>query len=62
MLTRLDLTEEECKLFLQFQKRYAFMQLLESIGIFDIRNGSVTINFDTIGGITNVEKKQVYRQ
>lgn len=55
------LTEEDAKLFVQFQKRYAFMQLLDSIHAFDLKGGSITIHFDGIGQIASVEKKEHYK-
>lgn len=48
-------------LFVQYQKRYAFMKLLESIGAFDVKNGYITIHFDNIGGIGSVDVQRHYR-
>jgi len=59
--TMVALTKEEAALFIEFQKRYAFMQMLDSLDVFDIRNGSITVNFDSMGGISTVIKNQVYR-
>lgn len=54
-LTSVQLTPEEALLFIQFQKRFSFMQMLESVGAFDIRSGSVEIHFDNLGGIGSVD-------
>lgn len=54
-LTIVELTPEDALLFMQFQKRYAFIQLLESVGAFDIKSGHITIHFDNLGGIGSVD-------
>lgn len=63
--TTIELTQEDALLFVAFQKRHAFMQLLDSIGVFDTRSGTVTlaINFDAMGAIGSVEAttKKHYR-
>ena len=60
-LIKLELTEEEAKLFVRFQKHYALVKLLEELGAFDVKNGSVEIHFDSFGGIGSVDKRQHYR-
>lgn len=60
-LIKIELSEQDAKLFVEYQKRYSFMQLLESINAFDIRNGSVTIHFNAEGGIGSVEKQQHFK-
>lgn len=59
-LTKIELTNEEAILFVQFQKRYSFMQLLESVNAFDIKGGSVTVHFDRNGLIQSVDKQERY--
>lgn len=59
--TSVDLSKADALLFIDFQKRYAFMQLLESIGAFDMRSGSITIHFDNVGKIGSVDKHDHYR-
>ncbi len=59
--TRIELTNEEALLFVQFQKRYAFMKLLESLNAFDIKSGFITIHFDNLGGIGSVDVQKHYR-
>ncbi len=59
--TAIYLTQDEAMLFIEFQKRYAFMKLLESIGAFDLRSGSVTIHFDSLGGIGSIDKQEHFR-
>lgn len=60
-MTLIELTPEDALAFVEFQKRYAFFQLLESIGAFDIRVGSIEIHFDNMGKISTVEKHVNYR-
>ncbi len=56
-----NLSPEEAKLFVAFQKRHAFMELLESVGAFDIKGGYVTVHFDNNGGIGSVDVQRRYR-
>lgn len=53
-LTTVQLSEKEAKLFIM-------MQLLESLGVFDIKSGSVNIHFDKDGKIGSVEVNKTYR-
>lgn len=53
ILTTIQVTEEEAKMFVM-------MQLLRSLGVFDIKSGSVTIHFDKQGQIGGVEVKKTY--
>ena len=59
--TTIFITPEEALLWLQFQKRFSFMQLLEKIGAFDIKGGSLEIHFDNLGGIAKVDLHQHYK-
>lgn len=63
--TKIELTETQAKLFIKFQERAAFMELLESLGVFNMRSGSIqlTINFDAEGRIGSVatQTTQHYR-
>ena len=61
MTTNITLTPEEAVLFIEFQKRHAFIELLVSIGAFDIRNGSITIHFDQFGKIGTIKKEQNFK-
>ena len=61
ILTTIQLTDLEAKTFMKFQKHRALIDLLEKIEAFEVKPGSVTIHFDTFGGITSVEKMQYYR-
>lgn len=54
-LTTLFLTDDEIKLFIEFQKKHALIKLLESLGVFDIKSGSVEIHFTAQGEIGSVD-------
>lgn len=43
-------------------KQYIMMQMLDSLGVFDIKNGRVSIDFNREGQIGNVDIIQHYRQ
>ena len=55
-------TDEEAKRFVMFQKHYAIIGLLDSVGAFDIKSGSIKLNFNDKGMISTIEKNEVYRQ
>lgn len=54
-MTTVELTPEDALLFISFQKRHAFMQLLENIGAFDLKSGSVEIHFTSTGEIGAID-------
>lgn len=60
-LTVIELAPADAMLFVEFQKRHAFMALLDSIGAFDIKSGTLTINFNAQGEIGSVEVNKHYR-
>lgn len=60
-LTTIQLTSEEAKLFTQFQKRFAFMQLMESLGVFDMRSGKIEVHFSSKGEIVGVDIHRSYK-
>lgn len=60
-LTAVFLTQEEAERFVAFHKYYALVGLLDSLKVLDIRNGSITINFDKIGQIGTIEKHEQFR-
>lgn len=60
-MTIVSLTPEEAKLFIEFQKRRAFMEMLESVDAFSIKGGFVTIHFDNLGGIGSIDVQRRYR-
>lgn len=60
-LTVVHLSPEEARLFIEFQKRYKFMQLLESVDAFSIKGGFVTIHFDNMGEAGSIDVQRRYR-
>lgn len=55
------LSEDECRQFIVFQKHRALIGLLESIGAFNIVDGSVRIHFGKMGRIVGVDKQEHYQ-
>lgn len=60
-MTSIELSSADALLFVEFQKRYTFMQLLDSVGAFGIANGSVTVHFDGLGAIRTVDVQRHYK-
>lgn len=60
-LTTVLLTPHEALQFIQFQKHFNLIGLLDSVGAFNIEGGSVTIHFDKAGQIKSVDKHQYYK-
>lgn len=61
LTTTVYLTQDEVEQFVLFQKRRAFIGLLESINAFEIKDGSITIHFNHNGEIKTVDKHEAYR-
>lgn len=59
-LIKIELTEDDAAMFAEFQKRYSFFNLLDSLKVFDVRNGSLTVHFDKFGGIGKIKIEQFY--
>lgn len=60
-LTPVYLTDDDCLLFVEFQKRHAFIKLMDSLGVFNIKGGSVEVHFDKFGQILSVDIHNHYR-
>lgn len=60
-LITIELTQEDSLLFIEFQKQFSFIKLMQSLGVFDIKNGSVKINFNNTGEIGLVEINKTFR-
>jgi len=50
----IELTEEDSRLFMEFQKRYQFIKALEDEKVFTLRSGSVEVHFNNIGEIASI--------
>jgi len=53
--TILELTPDEAKLFLEFQKRYQFMNRLADNKAFEMKRGSIEVHFDNLGEVGSVD-------
>lgn len=53
-LIKIELTNEDAQLFIEFQKRYNFVKLLSDLKVFDIRSGTLEVNFDNQGNIGSI--------
>lgn len=51
--------DEEAKLFLKFQEHYDTFCLLHEHGVFDVKNGSVTLHMDKFGAIKAINRSDV---
>lgn len=59
--TSVQMTTADAQLFVEMQKHYAFVKLMESIGAFEIKSGSVTVHFDALGAIGSVDIQRHFR-
>lgn len=50
------LTDEQAALFILFQKHYDSIGFMMSQGVFDIRQGNATLNFDKNGDLMSIDK------
>lgn len=53
------MTAEEAALFVIFQKNYDSIAFMIAQGVFDIKQGSATLSFDSEGTLLAIEKKSV---
>lgn len=59
--TTIQLSSKDAMEFVKFQKHYALVELLDSLGAFEIKNGSVEIHFDSMGQIGSVDVHRHFR-
>ena len=52
---KVEMTEEEVKSFVSFRKNQDLFQLLDNAGVFAMRNGKATLNFDAMGGLEEIK-------
>ena len=60
-MTTIELTDEGVKDYIEYQRRFPFFKLLESVGAFSIKGGSITIQFDRLGQIVSLDKQEHFR-
>lgn len=51
--------DEEAKQFLLFKEHYEIVKVLLDKGIFDIRNGSVSLHFDGNGVLQTIQRADI---
>lgn len=51
----------DAEAFKLFQKHYVAFKMLDSVGAFNIKAGSVTIDFDREGQIKGINKQEMFR-
>lgn len=53
-------TPEQAKEAALLNKHYTFIKLLESVGVFELKSGTVTISFDKFGRVGNIDVNKHY--
>jgi hypothetical protein len=51
--------DAEAKMFLLFQEHFDQFNLMVNSGVFDVRNGSVTLHMDKNGSIKTINRSDV---
>lgn len=54
-ITKLEITEEDARLFIAFQANYESFKKLCASRVFDIKNGKAILNFDNTGELQTIE-------
>jgi len=62
MITTIDLSEADALLFAEFRKYQDNFQFMVENGVFDMKNGKITLNFDNAGNLLVIEKMQQFRR
>ena len=58
-LINVSLTNEDAILFVEFRKLQDEFMILRKNGIFDVKNGSITIHFDSEGLVRKIETNEI---
>lgn len=56
-ITTLELTRHDAALFVLFQQYYNDFGFMVQSGVFDIRNGKASLQFDEFGHLKNIKKE-----
>lgn len=51
----------DAEAFKLFQKHYVAFKMLDSIGAFNVRAGSITLDFDKDGQVKGIKKEEMFR-
>lgn len=57
-----EMSEEDAALFIKFRRFQGMFEMLTESGITDIKNGSMTLHFDSSGTVKNVQVIHNYYQ
>ena len=60
-LIKIELTQIDAEAFRLFQQYYVPFKMLDSIGAFKTKNGSITLDFDSSGQIKGIRKEELFR-
>jgi hypothetical protein len=55
------LTPIDVEAFKLFQKHYVAFKMLDSVGAFNIKNGSITLDFNHLGEIKGIKKQELFK-
>ena len=61
-MTTIELTNKEAELFKEFQKYHFIFEALKYAQAFEMKNGSVTLNFNYLGQLKSINKIENYNQ
>ena len=59
-ITVVNLSDEDAKQFVRSQKHRAIVDMLEKVGAFSIRGGSITLHFGINGEIKTIDKHEYF--
>jgi len=54
-MINIELTEQDAQQFRDFQQHYDLFTVLNNSGVFDIRNGTALLNFDSTGTLSDID-------
>lgn len=55
--TTIELTPEDCEMFLIFQKNYPAIQFMIRSGVFEIKQGNAILSFTETGTLKSVKRE-----
>ena len=60
-VTIVHLSEEDARLFIEFQKHHKLIEILESADALSVKGGSVTLHFTNDGEVGSIDVQRRYR-
>ncbi len=65
-MTKIELSDEDAILFMEFQKRYVFIGQLvgymDSLNVFDLKNMTITMDIDQHSTVSHMSITKHYRK